>query len=90
MPKSMPQNVQYSGGAEDRGVIRYAYLYPCFGNYAVARGVFKFLSGVHRSNVLTLKSPGKQSISEMCFRSFFPELLLPVMGELVMMTLALK
>lgn len=72
------------------GLLGYAYLYPSLGNYAVGRVVFKFLSWVRRSNVLSLKIPGKQSISQICFRSFFPEPLLALMEELIMMTLALK
>lgn len=78
------------GRSEEQVFIGYVYLYPHFGNCAVARDVFKFRSWVPRSNVLPLKIPGKQRISEMWFGSFFPEPWLSLTEELVMMTLALK
>jgi len=82
------------GESEEGVFIGQVCLYLHLGNYAVTRvvtrAVYKFLSWVHRPNILPLKIPGNQSISEMCFRSFFPKPLLTLMEELVMMTIAPK
>jgi len=68
-------------GAPEEGVfIGYVYLYPCIRSYALARGGFEFL---------TLKDPGRESIAEMCSRSYIPEPLFSLVEELLMLTHAL-
>lgn len=76
MSKTVLENMKYRGGSEEGNFIRDVSFYLYFGNYAVVRGGFQFLSWVHSSDVLPLNIPGKQSVSGMCFRSFFPKPLL--------------